>query len=45
MHLSTKLTYNGAKPTIKNLQNPDPAQQLPTLDRKTNPPSPTTPDP
>ncbi|KAJ6063341.1 uncharacterized protein N7446_007461 [Penicillium canescens] len=32
MHLSTDLTYNGAKPTIKDLQNPNPAQQLPTLD-------------
>lgn len=45
MHLSTNLTYNGAKPTIKDLQNPNPAQQLPTLDRKANSRLPTTPDP
>ncbi|KAJ5742426.1 uncharacterized protein N7511_011445 [Penicillium nucicola] len=32
MHLSTNLTYNGAKPAIESLQNPDPARLLPTLD-------------
>jgi hypothetical protein len=37
MHLSTNLTYNGAKPTVNDLQNPNPAQQLPTLDRETKP--------
>jgi kynurenine formamidase len=37
MHLPTGLTYNGAKPTVETLQSPDPANQLPTLDREKTP--------
>ncbi|OQD82958.1 hypothetical protein PENANT_c019G11720 [Penicillium antarcticum] len=32
MHLPTNLFYNAARPTIETLQNPNSAQQLPTLD-------------